>query len=274
VQRPIAHVGGLVAYDGTDFHGFQRQPHVATVQGVLEDALWTLTQHPVRVLAAGRTDAGVHASGQVVAVHIPWRHAVADLERAWNVHLPAAVVVHSLQKVDEDFHPRYAALDRTYRYTVIEASTLLRQTPKRSPLTDRFALYVRNRLDVAAMNDAAAYLVGEHDFATFGQPPQGDSTVREVYEASWQVVTTSAQPLTNLVGRRLVFTIRANAFLYQMVRNLVGTLLDVGVGRRTPPEVLAALMAKERRRSAAPVAPCGLVLERVSYPQQLGLHFE
>lgn len=272
-QEPLLHVAGLVAYDGTDFHGFQLQRDVPTVQGALEAALAVLTRQPVRVRAAGRTDVGVHARGQVVAAHLPWRHSVADLERAWNAQLPATVAVRGLQSVAEHFHPRFAAVDRTYRYTVIEADPQYAQSSRRSPLTDRFALYVVDRLDVAAMNAAAAALVGEHDFATFGQPPQGECTVRIVHEASWLVVTTNIPPLTRVEGRRLLFTIRANAFLYQMVRNIVGTLLEVGRGRRAAADVFAALVAKERSRSAPPVASRGLSLERISYPPQLGLRF-
>jgi tRNA pseudouridine38-40 synthase len=274
-ERPVLAICALVAYDGTDYAGFQYQLGVATIQGVLEEALLATVGAPVRVAGSGRTDAGVHARGQVIAARVPWRHTPGDLQRAWNARLPKSVAVRKVQLAPLGFHPRFSALDRTYRYTVYEASDAgSRNTPGHSPLTDRFALHVTKRLDLIAMNEAAATLIGNHDFASFGQPPTGESSVRTLHQAEWQEVTTNLSPPDPYPGRCLVFTICANAFLYQMVRNLVGTLLQVGLGYRQPTEVSLALAAKDRSRSAPPVSPCGLMLERIRYPASLGLHFD
>lgn len=267
-------VCGLVAYDGSDYHGFQLQPGVATIQGALEEALARLIAAPVRVIGAGRTDAGVHASGQVIAAQVTWGHTVEDLQRAWNAHLPRPLAVRRLQLAPAGFHPRFSAVDRTYRYTVIEANDVSSASPNRSPLTDRYALYVTQPLDLAAMNEAAHELLGERDFATFGKAPVGENTVRTLYEAAWQGAESKAPPLTPYPGRPLVFTIRANAFLYQMVRNLVGTLLEVGCGRWSPAEIQEALAARSRSRSAPPAPPHGLNLARIRYPAELGLDFD
>ncbi len=260
----------MVAYDGTDFHGFQYQPDVPTIQGALEQALASFVPKASRVSGAGRTDTGVHASGQVIAVDVEWRHGVAALERAWNVHLPDSIAIRQVQLAPAHFHPRFSALARVYRYTVIEAAE---QTSRQSPLTDRFAITRSGPLDVVAMNEAANYLVGQHDFATFGQPPAGEQTIRQVDEAYWQVVGSDLPMLHRYPGQRFVFTIRANAFLYQMVRKLVGALLAVGQGIWTPADLLAALQAKMRSAAVPPAPARGLVLERIDYPVDLGLQF-
>jgi tRNA pseudouridine38-40 synthase len=211
----------------------------------------------------------------VIAAQVPWRHQVEDLQRAWNAHLPKSIALHRLQLAPAGFHPRFSAIARTYRYTVYESSAAGDlSAPRHSPLTDRFALYVTRRLDLAAMREASGYLVGEHDFATFGQPPKGENTIRRVDLAEWQVVDTDLPPLNEYPGRCLVFTIQANAFLTQMVRNLVGSLLAVGLGNWLPADMQAALASCDRSQSAPPVAATGLVLEQVQYPEQLGLRFD
>lgn len=269
---PVQHICGLVAYDGTAYHGFQYQRDVPTIQGELERALCTLTKQDIRVIGSGRTDSGVHARGQVIAARVPWRHSVGALQRAWNVNLPDDMVVRHLQLAPTNFHARFSALYRTYRYSVYQF-VKDRDEPQRSPLTDRFALYVTKPLDLMALNTAAAYLVGEHDFATFGQPPEGENTVRHVYTAVWQAVQTDLSRLMGYPGVLFVFTIKANAFLYQMVRNLVGSLLEVGFGHWEPTDFKSALAACDRSCSAPPVPPCGLILEKVEYPESMGLAF-
>ncbi|MEZ4860706.1 MAG: tRNA pseudouridine(38-40) synthase TruA [Caldilineaceae bacterium] len=264
------YVAGQVAYDGTDYHGFQLQRNVATVQGVLESALQALTGVTIRVTGSGRTDTGVHARGQVIAAHVPWRHSLLALQRAWNAHLPPTVAVRQLRLAPDDFHPRFSAQWRTYRYTVYDHLVAFGATdevpPNHSPLTDRFALHMRVTLDWVGMQKAANYLVGEHDFATFGQPPQGENTIRCLRQAEWQVVETNLPSLDNHPGRCLVFTVTANAFLRHMVRNLVGTLLAVGRGEWSPEQVKNALAARDRALCAPPAPACGLVLESVTYP--------
>lgn len=274
------YVAGLVAYDGTDYHGFQIQQKDITIQSELEAALFRATKQQVRVSGSGRTDAGVHASGQVLAVTVPWQHSVWQLQNAWNAHLPPSIAVRQLTLAPSDFHPRFSAQRRTYRYTVydadgatdvevLDANQAKLSLGKTLPLTDRFALYVPCILDLKAMQDAAMELVGEYDFASFGQPPQGDNTVRTVYEASWKVVTTDLPSLHAYPGRKLVFTVTANAFLRQMVRNFVGSLLAVGKKQWGPKAVKACLEACDRHCCAPPAPPQGLVLEQVLYPSHL-----
>lgn len=266
----MQYVSALVAYDGSDYHGFQYQSNAPSIQCELEAALDKVAKREGRIAGAGRTDAGVHASGQVIAVHVEWRHDLAALQRAWNVHLPDAITVRRLAAAPAEFHPRHSALSRTYRYTVRQGSgDEERQAPRRSPLTDRFALYEVRPLDVATMQQAAQVLVGSQDFATFGQPPQGENTERIVYAADWQVVREDLPALGDYPGDRLVFTVTANAFLRQMVRSFVATLLAVGRGEWSVEEVAAALAARSRSRSAPPAPPQGLVLEKVTYPALL-----
>jgi len=265
---PVRYYSAVVAYDGTDYHGFQIQRNAPSVQGALEMALDAFTFRRGRVVAAGRTDAGVHALGQVVSVRIGWAHTAVDLQRAWNARLTPAIAVHCVAEATDEFHPRFSALSRTYRYVVRNvASKDWRTMPQRSPLTDRFSLFEGRPLDVAAMQEAAQHLVGTHDFATFGQPPEpGDGTVRTIIEAQWDVTD---EALSAYPGRQLVFTITANAFLRQMVRNIVGTLLAVGRGEWQVAQVVAALAACQRSYSAPPAAPHGLLLAKVTYPPGL-----
>ena len=265
VEARIRYVCGIVTYDGTDFHGFQVQASVPTIQGTLEAALDRFCERTTRLAGAGRTDTGVHASGQVVAVKVAWRHSLEQLQNAWNVHLPPSIVVRGLTDVPAGFHPRFSAQRRTYRYYVVEDDCT---TVGRSPLTDRFALYVPQPLALEAMQAATEVLVGEHDFATFGHPTQGKNTVRHVFAAEWQTVTDSLDPLAHFLPRRIVLTISANGFLRNMVRNLVGSCLAVGRGEWTVERVADALAARDRKLSAPPAPPQGLVLEQVLYPEQ------
>jgi tRNA pseudouridine38-40 synthase len=242
-------VRGVVAYDGTDYSGFQRQANAPTVQEALEATLAQVTQEAVTVLAAGRTDAGVHATGQVIAFDTAWRHGLNDLWRALNAVLPADIVFLHLDEAAPDFHPRYDARSRRYRYTVHNA-------PVRDPLTRRYSLHVAAPLDMAAMERAARLLVGEHDFAAFGRPPKpGRSAVRHVSVAEW--------------GRdgsqQLHFVIEANAFLYHMVRSIVGTLLQVGQGGMEIEEFAAVLAAHNRDQAGPTAPPHGLCLVEVKY---------
>jgi tRNA pseudouridine38-40 synthase len=280
MPEALIHVCGLVAYDGTDYHGFQLQPGVPTIQGTLEAAVETVTGAPVRVIGSGRTDSGVHARGQVIAMWVPWRHAVENLQRALNAKLPASIAVRQFRLAPPGFHPRFSAIDRTYCYTVYDWSGIEdRSWPRYSPLTDRFALYVPQLLDLPAMQAAVDELIGIHDFATFGQPTQGESTVRHLYRATWQVVTTTVAAenavgvvATNrYIGRCLLFTVCANGFLRQMVRNLVGVSLAVGRGNWSVEDVKRILAARDRSQCTPPAPANGLVLESVSYPADFNL---
>jgi len=237
----------VVVYDGTNYSGFQRQANAPTVQASLEAALAQVTQETVVVLAAGRTDAGVHAAGQVIAFDTAWRHGLDDLQRALNAVLPADIAVREVDKVVPEFHPRYDARSRRYQYTLYNA-------PVRWPLARRYSLHVAASLDVAAMQQAAQALVGEHDFATFGRPPQGEITVRRVLMAEW-----GGEPPCP------TFDIEANAFLYRMVRSIVGTLLQVGRGAMGVERFAAVLASCDRSRAGPTAPPHGLCLMEVKY---------
>ncbi len=238
-----------LAYDGTDYHGFQRQApeHEPTVQGEVERSLATVGQAGVTVLGSGRTDAGVHAAGQVIAFDADWRHRPEDLNRALNAALPADISVLELADAAPGFHPRYDALSREYIYTVYNA-------PVRHPLYRRYALHVAEPLDGAAMQAAVAALVGEHDFAAFGLPTTGPVTVRQMFQAACE----AEPPLMRI-------RLEANGFLYRMVRSIVGTLLAVGRGAMTPEQWGAVLESRDRARAGTPVPPHGLCLTRVRY---------
>ena len=242
-------VRAVVVYDGTDYGGFQRQANAPTVQAALETALAQVTQETITILAAGRTDAGVHAVGQVIAFDVAWRHGLDDLQRALNAVLPADVAVQDVDQVAPEFHPRYDARSRRYRYRLYNA-------PVRWPLARRYSLHVAAPLDVAAMQRAARSLVGEHDFATFGRPPQGEVTVRRVFVAE-------------LGGESpwLTFDIEANAFLFRMVRKIVGTLVAVGEGRISSGKVEEILQAQDRRRVKWLAPAQGLCLMQVDYAE-------
>ena len=239
-----------VAYDGTEYHGFQRQANARSVQNVLEEALSITCGEPISVTGAGRTDTGVHATGQVIAFEVNWPHELVDLQRAVNVRLPEDVSVLDLVACDEGFHPRYSAYSRTYEYTIMFG-------PVRQPLARRYAWQVWKPLDVRCMNDAAGCLIGEHDFAAFGTPPQGDVTVRRVMRAEWRA----------MVDRwpELVFTIEANAFLFRMVRRIVKALTQVGLGQLSAEDISGILASKDSQRVKGIAPACGLCLVKVTY---------
>ena len=259
-------VAGLIAYDGTDFCGFQVQRQAPTIQGALEEALADLTGTCCRVGGAGRTDTGVHARGQVIAVELPWKHSLSALQRAWNQRLPASIFVRCVTDAPPGFHPRFSAAKRSYRYT-LWAPAAGCEGERRLPLLDRFGLVLPSRPDLEAMNGAASLLIGTHDFATFGQAPQGDKTVRRIVAFFGEWVEESLATLDPFPLKRMVLTITANAFLRRMVRNLAGSLLAVGLGEWQADDLAAALIAKDRSRSAPPLPPNGLVLERVQYEE-------
>ncbi len=255
-------VKAVVAYDGTNYSGFQRQANAFTIQEALEVTLAQVTQETINIIAAGRTDAGVHAKGQVIAFDTAWRHEIGDLQRAMNAVLPEDIAVRELEVAELDFHPRYDARSRWYQYTFYN-------TPVRCPLVDRYSLHVSKPLDVAAMQQAAQYLVGEQDFATFGQPPQGNVTVRNLFRASWNEhpydYGLRRQERGSQQGLWLTFDIEANAFLYRMVRSIVGTLLQVGWKRISVKEFVAALKACDRSQAGTTAPAHGLCLIKVNY---------
>ena len=247
----------ILAYDGTGFLGSQRQAASRTVQSELEKALRKLGWQGQTVYLAGRTDTGTHASGQVAAFDLDWLHGLQKLQDALNAYLPHDMAVRSVQAVVDDFHPRFAASSRCYRYRLFCAAV-------RDPLRERFAWRVWPA--VADMVALADIWPGKHDFAAFGTPPHpGGSTIRTVISASWQ---QQADEWT--------FEIRADAFLYRMVRRLVYAQVAVGQSRLSAETLLQALDdCSEAGRSArsqipASLAPAsGLTLVEVRYDNRV-----
>lgn len=238
----------VIEYDGTHLLGFQIQRQGRTVQGEIEKVLHRLTQSHVRVVGAGRTDAGVHARGQVIAFRACWRHSLEDFHRAVNALLPDDVSFLSLDIAPKGFHPRFSAIKRCYRYQV-------GLWPGHSPLRSRYVWELSPDLDVSAMQQAARDLLGPHDFVTFGQPPQGEITVRHIFSATWQ-----SQP------PYLYFDLCANAFLRRMVRTITAALIQIGQHRH-PAGYIATLISAKDRSLAPPPAPAkGLILTKVFYP--------
>lgn len=245
----MARYKGILAYDGTEFAGFQRQVNARTVQGVVEAVLHRLAWQGRSILAAGRTDRGVHARGQVVVFDLAWPHPEVALMRALNAHLPADVAFVDITPVAPDFHPRYDALERHYTYAVY-------CLPVRDPLRERYAWRVWPALDMERLNRAAEALVGEYDFAAFGSPTrQGGTTKRRVFSAAWQAHDEG-----------LRFEIRANAFLYHMVRRLVSMQVSIGQGHQEPDHVRWLLENPNSEISQGLAPPQGLCLTRVIYP--------
>jgi tRNA pseudouridine38-40 synthase len=239
-----------VEYDGTDFAGFQVNPGKRTVQGVLEDALQRLGDEVARrVDGAGRTDAGVHAAGQVIAFTYGGRLPAAELETALAAILPRDVAVRDLREVPDAFNPRYAARYREYRYTVWNGP--------HSPLRERLAFGVRDPLDTAAMARAGSVFIGRHDFRAFGAADR--ATVRTV---------TAVRVRRS--GRYVTIDVRAESFLRGQVRRMVGLLLEVGLGKATTEEIRAALAdpASPRKGAAAPAK--GLCLRHVAIGRRIG----
>lgn len=269
-SAPIRHIVARVAYDGTDYYGFQVQPGAPTIQGTLESSLGTFTTLHGRISAAGRTDRGVHGRGQVIGLALEWRHSLDALQRAWNANLPPEIAIDGALDAPEGFHPRFSAHSRIYRYTVVQRTGA--DWDARSPLARRYAAVQSRTLDIVAMQRAAFLLLGEHDFATFGTPTVGESTTRTILHALWQ----QAQPaLPPIPGQHedvaLVFTIEANAFLKHMVRKLVGSMIKVGRGTWSVDAFAAAFAAADGSRSAPSAPPNGLVFEAATYPSRWGI---
>jgi tRNA pseudouridine38-40 synthase len=255
-----------IEYDGSDYHGFQRQPasHGETIQGVLEKAIARISSEGPAVHGAGRTDAGVHASGQVIHFRCGFRLAPAQWRRALNAVLPAAIAVRWATEVPERFHARYSALSRTYRYSIWND-----EAP--SPLLARYSYYRSQPLDVDAMQQACRLLPGRRDFGAFGRSPDETnpmrpgphSCVRTLLEAS----CTRPQPALALI----YCDFSADAFLTGMVRRLVGTLLLVGQKRLGLDEFAAIVQRAEKTHPGSAAPPHGLCLRRVDYPEQFEL---
>jgi tRNA pseudouridine38-40 synthase len=243
----------ILAYDGSQYQGFQKQRQANTVQATVEAALRKLGWRGEAILAAGRTDTGVHATGQVIAFDLDWSHGSPALQNALNAALPEAVAAQRVVEVPAEFHPRYDAAARRYRYRIYTS-------PVRQPIGQRFAWRVWPEPDRQLLAEAASILVGTHDFAAFGSPPRkGGRTWRTIFDARW------------LTGpKELVFEVTGNAFLYRMVRRLVAFQVAAATGKTTVEE-LANHLQNPGDTSAAGTAPAhALCLVAVYYPGRTG----
>ena len=242
----------ILKYDGTAFYGMQRQSNVRTVQGEVEDGLRKIGWAGQSITAAGRTDTGVHASGQVIGFEFDWGHSPEDLQNALNATLPQDVAVRKVFITRDDFHPRYDAEARTYQYKIFCQNA-------RDPLRERFAWRVWPALDLEKLKACAQKLVGEHDFAAFGTPPsEGGTTVRKIFAASWQGESDD-----------FIFEVSANAFLYHMVRRMVNIQVEVGKGILEPDRISEYLSKKLDGMIQGLAPPYGLCLTEVRYPNDV-----
>ena len=236
----------LLSYDGTYFHGWQRQPRRRTVQGVIEDALAKITQKKIPVIGAGRTDAGVHALGQTAHFRAKISLTEEELFRAYNSILPNDVRIVSLETTDSNFHARKTAQSKIYQYRIFNA-------PHLSPFLSRYVYHWTTPLDVARMKKGASSFIGEHDFSGFSSN-RFLHPVRKVFFSE-----------IKKKGSEILYTVEANGFLRYMVRTIIGTLLEVGKDKMAP-ERIDEIFIQKNRALAGPTAPAkGLCLIEVNY---------
>jgi tRNA pseudouridine38-40 synthase len=246
-----------LAYDGTDFHGWQRQPEAPTIQEELEVRIEKITGAHSTLHGSGRTDAGVHAAAQVANFSTECPIPCENLVKALNDVLPAAIRVRKAEDAPGTFHSRYSAKSKTYRYRILQAAIC-------PPFLARYVYHHPYPLDVRRMARAASMLEGRHDFTSFAgsdpsrkeREPQEDSNAREVFHSRTKVRKKL---------RMMVYEIRGSGFLHHMVRNIVGTLLEVGSGKLAPEDVPKILEARDRSRAGATAPASGLWLVRVEY---------
>lgn len=245
----------VIAYDGTSFVGWQRQAAGTAIQALLEESLARIEGSQVPVIGAGRTDAGVHALGQVASVSVTTAIAVDAIGRALNATLPDAVRVLSVEEVRHGFHARFDARVKSYRYLIVNGETI-------SPLDRRYAWHVTARLDIDAMRAAAGVIAGTHDFSAFQSSGGAVATTTRTISAS----TISFQDDAVVPGaRRIAYDVTGDGFLRHMVRTIAGTLVDIGAGRWTP-DMMSTILASCDRAAAGPTAPAhGLFLVGVEY---------
>lgn len=238
----------VISYDGSGYHGFQKQKDILTVQGVVEEVLEKLCGERVVTAGSGRTDAGVHALAQTLTFTTNGRIPCANMVRAAASLLPRDIVLISAEEVEEVFHARFSAKWKTYEYKLLVNA-------HDNPFMVRYAWQLREQLDLPAMNEAAALLLGTHDFSAFRSTGSVDSSpVKTIYAASWQ-----------RQGEEVSFRISGDGFLYHMVRNLVWSLVQVGLGRRSKADFAAELAAARCEFLNSPAPAEGLYLAQVGY---------
>ena len=245
-----------IAYDGTNYCGWQIQNNAVTVAGKVQEALDQLFQPGIELIGASRTDSGVHAMGNVAVFDVETRIPPEKIGIALNHQLPEDIRILSSEEVTTDFHPRYADSEKTYEYTIIHTDIEI-------PTLSRYGYHVYRPLDLEVMRQAAAEIVGTHDFSAFcSAGAQVKTKVRTVYE-----VDVREEPITGVSGQKIVIRVRGNGFLYNMVRIIAGTLVEVGMGRRSIEQVKCAIETGERKQ-AGPTAPAkGLMLVRIEYKE-------
>lgn len=239
----------LIEYDGTAYHGWQKQASDRTIQAEIEKAIEKMTSQQVSLKGSGRTDAGVHALGQVANFVCETDLQPANFEMGLNSILPEDIIIHSCQQMDDDFHARFRATSKVYRYRILNA-------PKPSAVGRQYSWHVKKDLNLDAMRQAMQYLLGEHDFKSFeatGSPRT--HTVRHVLKVDF----------FNKKGGYRVFDIEADGFLRFMVRNIVGTLVETGSGKITPDGFQQVLVSRDRSLAGATAPPHGLFLMEVKY---------
>jgi tRNA pseudouridine38-40 synthase len=253
----MRHFKLTIAYDGTDFHGWQIQSNKPTIQGEIVNVLRRITQESIILHAAGRTDAGVHALGQVASFRTQSALCAAEFQRALNALLPPTIRIVSAEEVGPDFHARWSAREKIYRYRLYRGKVV-------PPTLWRYVLHYPFPLDEDAMRIAASRYVGPHDFAAFAASTGSEdddkerSTVREIY---------SSELVRSEDGEELVYTVRGRSFLRYMVRKMVGTLLEVGRGRLTPDDILRLYQLRDRSKSGPTVPPQGLCMVAVEHEE-------
>ena len=238
----------IVAYDGTNYYGWQRQKELVTVQQVLEERLAKIFDEPLQIVASGRTDTGVHALGQVVSFSTSGSIPVANIVKAARTVLPKDIAVLRAEEMDCDFHARFCAKAKQYLY-IIEQANLP------DPFKVNYAWLLDEKIDVGLMQQAASLIIGEHDFSSFrasGSKPT--EPVRTIYSADW-----------TREGNKITFSIKGNGFLYHMVRNLVGSFVDIGRGKIDIEDFQKIFLAKDRNLAGKTAPPQGLYLDEVFY---------
>jgi tRNA pseudouridine38-40 synthase len=245
-----------IAYDGADFHGWQIQPGVATIQGVLIDAVRQITQEKTNIFGASRTDAGVHALGQVAHFKTQSGLPAKEFQRALNALLPAAIRIMDGEEVGPDFHSRWQSQGKTYRYRIYRGRVL-------PPFEYRRALHYTGELDEAAMAVGAREFEGEHDFSSFAASSGSDEDDQERQTTR---ILYSSEIVREPEHEEIAYVVRGQSFLRYMVRKIVGTLLEVGKGRLAPADIAGIFQARDRSRSGPTVPPEGLYLVSVEHP--------
>jgi len=251
-----------LAYDGTDFSGWQIQPGQPTIQGALSDVLEKLTQQRLQIQGAGRTDAGVHAAGQVANFKTQSELSAGEFQRAFNALLPPSIRVVAAEKAGSDFHARWSAVAKTYRYRIFRGRVV-------PPFLWRYVQHDPFPLDFGAMAEAAREFEGEQDFTSFAASTGSEEDdhermmTRVIYRSEMVRVNDGESPTS---GEEWVYTVRGKSFLRYMVRKIVGTLVDVGRGKLRPEDMQKLFEMRDRSKSGSTMPPQGLCLAEVEYP--------